>query len=104
MPPTQIQSDEMLTAQIRIPEHVVHRSFVAETVVLNLSTGKYHSLNPTAGRVLDLLKETGSVRESAQRVSDESDTPIERVTDDVIRLCTEMTARGLIETGPGAGG
>lgn len=26
----------LLTARLRLPEHVVHRSFVAETVVLNL--------------------------------------------------------------------
>lgn len=100
MPNAEIQSDHLLAARVRIPEHVVHRSFVAETVVLNLSTGKYHSMNPTAGRMLDLLKETGSVQESAQRLSDESGVQLERVTDDLVTLCINMTTRGLIETEP----
>ena len=44
-----------LSARVRLPQHVVHRSFVAETVVLNLRTGKYHGLNPTAGKMLEAL-------------------------------------------------
>ena len=34
-----LSTSELLTARVRMPQHVVHRSFVAETVVLNLNTG-----------------------------------------------------------------
>jgi hypothetical protein len=46
--------DTLLSASLRLPQHVVHRSFVAETVVLNLQTGKYHGLNPVGGRMLEV--------------------------------------------------
>ena len=50
-----ISDQALLASRARLPQHVVHRSFVAETVVLNLRTGKYHGLNPTAGRMLEAL-------------------------------------------------
>jgi DNA-binding CsgD family transcriptional regulator len=43
--------------RVRVPQHVVHRAFPARTVVLNLETGKYHGLNPTAGRMLTALEQ-----------------------------------------------
>jgi len=57
-----IDNDNLLGACLRLPEHVVHRSFVAETVVLNLQTGRYHGLNPVGGRMLDALNGASSVR------------------------------------------
>ena len=59
-----VTSDQqLLTSRVRLPQHVVHRSFVAETVVLNLRTGKYHGLNPSAGRMLDALVAAPSVQD-----------------------------------------
>ena len=52
-------------ATIRVPHHVVYRDFVSETVVLNLQTGCYHGLNPTAGRMLTVLDQVGSLQEAA---------------------------------------
>jgi len=93
-----IDPDRMRSVRVRIPEHVVHRSFVAETVVLNLSTGKYHGLNPTAGRMLESLERTGSVAESARLLSEDFGVPVERVTEDLAVLCDQLSSRGLIET------
>jgi hypothetical protein len=45
----------------RVPEHVVHRDFQEETVVLNLETGQYYGLNPTARRIFAALIESGSI-------------------------------------------
>ena len=42
---------------VRIPKHVVFRSFGSETVLLNLSTGQYHGLRGTGGRMLEVLAE-----------------------------------------------
>ena len=41
---------ETLQLNVKLPQHVVYRDFVSETVLLNIQTGKYHGLNPTAGR------------------------------------------------------
>ena len=44
------------SAHVSIAPHVVYRSFATETVILNLQTGRYHGLNKTGGRMLELLE------------------------------------------------
>jgi Coenzyme PQQ synthesis protein D (PqqD) len=86
--------------RVTIPRHVVFRSFVEETVVLNLDSGRYHGLNPTAGRMLELLGELGEIDAVAARVADETGAPPSRVADDLRGLCASLQARGLIEVEP----
>jgi hypothetical protein len=88
---------QLLDQRFNVPEHVVHRAFAAETVVLNLKTGGYHGLNPVAGRMLEVLEETGSPREAVRRVVAEWDVGQEKVESDAAGLCAELLERGLIE-------
>lgn len=90
--------------RIRIPEHVVFRSFAAQTVVLNLQTGKYHGLNPTAGRMLELLQADGDLSEAVERLTEEYARPRDEIASDLSGLCRDLAARGLIEfeDAPGA--
>ena len=83
-----------------IPQHVVFRSFVEETVVLNLESGRYHGLNRTAGRMLELLGELGDVDAVAEAVVGETGAPGERVQADLRELCDSLSERGLIELTP----
>ena len=83
-------------AKVIVPRHVVHRSFPSETVVLNLQTGKYHGLNPTAGAMLDALKSSGSIVDASAEIADRFDLPQETVEDDVFHLCAALLERGLI--------
>lgn len=87
----------MLAARVRVPQHVVYRSFGTETVVLNVKTGKYHGLNPTAGRMLEVLQEEDSVSSAALRLAGEYGQPIEVIEQDVCGLCADLAGRGLIE-------
>ena len=93
-----------MRAHIRVPEHVVSRAFEAETVLLNLRTGSYHGLNATGGRMLSLLRETGSVLATAETISEETSHPVEDITRDLTRLCTGLAERGLIELDVAASG
>jgi hypothetical protein len=88
--------------RIRIPQHVVFRSFVKETVVLNLDTGRYHGLNPTGGRMLEILRETPVVRDAATQLAREYGLPAEDIERDLVEFCDELASRGLIEV-DGAG-
>jgi hypothetical protein len=85
---------------VRVPQHVVYRDFAAETVVLNLNTGLYHGLNPTAGRMLTVLDELGDVSATASRLSNEYRRPREEIAADLETLCRDLLARGLIEPVP----
>jgi coenzyme PQQ synthesis protein D (PqqD) len=91
------QSKEgILKAYARTPDHVVFRTFVAETVVLNLNTGKYHGVNPTGGRMLEVLNTVGSVEQAASVLAEEYGQPIEAIQDDLCKFCSDLEQRDLI--------
>jgi Coenzyme PQQ synthesis protein D (PqqD) len=92
-----MSSVQQTGTRYRVPDHIVHRSFPAETVVLNLETGKYHGLNPTAGRMLETLDQLGSVDEAAAVLAAEYAQPLETVRTDLAAFCSDLAERGLIE-------
>ncbi len=94
---TSLDANELLAARARLPQHVVHRSFVAETVVLNLRTGQYHGLNPTAGRMLDAVDASSTVGGAVPELSEEYGVESEQIERDLVELCRGLLDRGLIE-------
>jgi hypothetical protein len=103
---TQAQEPQeaLLEAKVKVPQSVVFRSFPTETVVLNLQTGKYHGLNPTAGKMLQALTEADSVRAAAAAVAAEYDAPAATIESDVCDLCQNLLDRGLVERDANANG
>lgn len=95
---------EVLASTSRVPNHVVHRAFAHETVVLNLETGKYHGLNPTAGLMLVELEKGGTVSEAAARLVSSNGWELETVSTDLVELCADLVARGLLVLIPPAAG
>lgn len=95
---------DLLDARVSIPNHVVHRAFPAETVILNLETGKYHGLNPVAGRIFEEFERQETVGAVAGVVADEYEQAREDVERDVCALCRDLVGRGLISLDAGAGG
>ena len=89
----------ILEAPARLPQHVVYRTFVYETVVLNLETGKYHGLNRSAGRMLDVLTKTETVGEAASQLAKEFSRPVAEIERDLCTFCLQLQERGLIVLG-----
>ncbi|HEY1367417.1 MAG TPA: PqqD family protein [Gaiellaceae bacterium] len=89
---------ELLESNLRVPEHVVFRSFASETVVLNLETGTYHGLNPTGGRILELLERTKTVHDASARLAEEYGLELDAAERDVSGFCLDLLDRGLLET------
>jgi hypothetical protein len=91
------QQDDILDSVVRVPEHVVHRSFEAETLLLNLETGQYHGLNETGGRMLELLEATdGRVRDAIERLAEEYEVAFSEIAPDLTSFCSDLETRGLI--------
>ena len=86
----------VLDATVRIPNHVVYRAFVRETVVLNLETGRYHGLNPTAGAMLSALESAGSIRGALRSLTEKFPDGSDRLEHDLLRFCEDAAQRGLI--------
>lgn len=93
----ELSDQELLASRARLPQHVVHRSFVAETVVLNLRTGKYHGLNPTAGKMLEALEGAASVGAVVPELAAGYGVEPAQIEADLIALCRGLLERGLIE-------
>jgi hypothetical protein len=91
-------STALLTSKIRVPQHVVYRSFPSETVVLNLETGKYHGLNSTAGAMLEALEQAACVRDAAVALAESYAQPQDVIERDLCELCRSLLERGLIDT------
>jgi hypothetical protein len=94
---SRLSDQDLLDARVRLPQHVVHRSFVAETVVLNLRTGKYHGLNPTAGKMLEALEAAPRVGATVPELAGEYGVESVKVEGDLLVLCQGLLERGLIE-------
>jgi hypothetical protein len=92
------------TSSIKVPQHVVYRSFPSESVVLNLETGRYHGLNATAGAMLEALEKASCISEAAAALADRYTQPPELVERDIFELCTLLLERGLIEVDGGPTG
>lgn len=88
---------EILASKVHVPDHVVHRAFVRETVILNLETGKYHGLNRTAGRMLEVVDGADTIQAAAVVLADEFEQPQETIEADLCSLCRELADRNLIE-------
>ena len=96
LPGREVQQRRFVGERVRIPQHVVFRAFVEETVVLNLETGLYHGLNAIGGRMIEVLAVDGDVTAAARQIAEETGAPEERVATDLDAFCADLLERGLI--------
>lgn len=82
---------------LRVPDHVTHRRAGEERVLLNLRSGQYHSLNPSATTMFDMLLEYGRPGPAADAVARQFGAPVQEVLADTIELCAGLLERGLVE-------
>lgn len=94
-------SEPATAVTVRIPQHVVHRAFASETVVLNLATGKYYGVNPTGGRMLQILEHTPNIQDAAALLAEEFAVPLDQITHDLTQFCDELVKQGLLEISDG---
>ena len=100
MPIENQTNDAILSSSVRLPNQVVYRTFVKETVVLNLDTGRYHGLNPTAGRMLEVLERSGTAAEAARYLAEEYGRDASEIEEDLCDLCRNLVERGLVTLEP----
>jgi hypothetical protein len=96
--------DRVLNGRAALPEHMVFRSFVAETVILNLHTGRYHGTSAVGGIMLEALDQNPTVRDAAQALTARFDKSADELEQDLVEFCLDLQERGLVvlETGPAA--
>ena len=80
-----------------VPGHVVHRRFANQTVLFNLHTGRYHGLDKTGGRMLDVIAASPTLARAAAKLADESGRPRSQVERELLAFCEKLAEGGLIE-------
>jgi Coenzyme PQQ synthesis protein D (PqqD) len=65
--------------------------------MLNLTTGRYHGLNPTAARMLETLERSESVAGALAELTREYEAPAAEIEKDLRELCAGLLERELIE-------
>jgi hypothetical protein len=79
-----------------LPNHVVARSFVAETVLLDVESGRYFKLDATAGAMLDALLGERTLAAAAVTLGDRGWGPADRLLRDLAALGRELETLGLL--------
>jgi hypothetical protein len=92
-----LPDEVILASALRIPEHVVCRDFVSETVVLNLKTAQYHGLNPTGALMLRMVTDAQTVGQTIPEIAAAYRKDPAEVRPDVLRLIHDLMERDLLE-------
>ena len=92
-----MQRDVVLTPS---PDVIV-RELAGESVVLDLSSGRYFGLNAVGTRVWQLIQEGQPVDGVIRSVTAEYDAEAGRVERDVLALLEDLKTRGLVVEPPG---
>ena len=85
----------LLDSEIRIPDHVVFREFAQETVLLDIKSGQYFGLNPTAGRMLAVLQTAKTIRDAATTLAEDFPDAGDVLETDLCNLCLALAKRNL---------
>jgi Coenzyme PQQ synthesis protein D (PqqD) len=83
--------------QFQIPETVLSRTVGTETVLLNLNTSTYLSLDPVGGRFWALISQGNGFRQAMMTMLDEYDVQADELEKDLLELCASLRSAGLLE-------
>jgi Coenzyme PQQ synthesis protein D (PqqD) len=85
--------------QFQIPETVLSRTVGTETVLLNLGTSTYLSLDPVGGRFWELISQGNSFGQATATMLEEYDVSAAELEKDLVDLCADLRKAGLLEDG-----
>src|SRR3954452_12099156 len=80
-----------------LPNNVVSRAFVAETVLLDVETGRYFRLDRTAGALLDAALAEPPLAAAAAVLADRGWGAREAVVAELGELCRQLEGHGLLQ-------
>lgn len=85
-----------------VPAQVMTREMGDETVILDLSSGTYFSLNPVGTRFWQLAREGRTFSQACEVIETEYEVKREQLEADLQRLADELVGRGLMVVRPPA--
>jgi hypothetical protein len=95
--PGQTDPAALRDATVSLPAAVVFRAMAAETVMLDLRTGRYHHLEPRTGELLEALTQAGGPALAARRFAARTGQAVAVVEAELCALCLSLAERGLLD-------
>lgn len=84
----------MLDASLDVPAHTMHRRVGQETILLNLNTERYFSLNAVGSALWQCVVEHGSARKSVETVRRMYD-----VDETTLKVDFDLVLKDLVDAG-----
>lgn len=81
----------------QVPKSIVFKEIDEDSIVLNLDTGEYYTMNEMATQMWKLLQEFDSLNEIVNFLVTEYQVSYEEVHQDLLALVMEWKSKGLIE-------
>ena len=89
--------NELRRRRVTVPEHVVHRALAEETVLLNVRTSTYHTLDEVGARFFDCMRQAATIEAACEELAAEYEQPLDRIATDMEAFCRDLVERELIE-------
>ncbi len=86
--------------KFQIPEGVLSRTVGTETILLNLQTSTYHSLNSVGGRFWALISEGEDFEQAVSTLHAEYEVEPAQLEADLRELCAELESLSLLKAAP----
>lgn len=83
------------TSHLEVQPDVAIKDIGEEQIILNIKTGEYFRLNPTAADMVRLLRENLTVEEVATRMEDAYEVSREEALADILQLAAELVNIGV---------
>jgi len=80
----------------KIEEHALLQKVGDETVILNLNSGEYFTLDTIGTQMVTQFKEHPDPTQVATRITEEYNVDFDQAHSDLIKLLEEMRAHGLV--------
>lgn len=91
-----IPSTAPFAERFRTADRVVATEQADTTILLDLRSGRYHTLNPVGGLIWSVLATGASMDRVITRVREEFDAPDEQLTNDVVEFVGNLLSAKLI--------
>jgi len=83
--------------RVRVPDRVLTQKLDDETVLLDLESERYFTLDDVGSRMWHALAETGSVEDACEVLLAEYDVESSRLESDLRTLVSQLRWEGLVE-------
>lgn len=93
---------EIRGQRVRIPEHVVFRVLARETILLNVQSGQYHSVDGVGTAFFAELRDAATIEVAAAALAGTYEQPVSVIQNDLAVFVDQLAGLGLVELEPAA--